>query len=112
MPIYEYHCAKCDRDTSLFVRSVQRHDPDAVRCEHCGSARVSRRVSKVARLRSTQDVHDEYGDRPEDAYRDPRQIGRWVEERFESYGMDIPDETREMIDAAREGELPDSVGDA
>ena len=111
MPIYEYHCADCRRDSSVLVRSVRRHDPTAVRCEHCGSARVSRRISKVARLRTVQDVRDEYGDRPEDAYRDPRQIGRWVEERFESYGMELPEETREMIDAARDGDLPDAVKD-
>ena len=64
----------------------------------------------------SRDVLDELGGagaggRPEDAYKDPRQIGRWVERRFEQYGMEIPDETREAIDAAREGELPESVKD-
>ena len=94
-----------------------RHDPPAPACEHCGSRRTARHISSFARLRTDQDVIDEYGapglgGRPEDHYRDPRQIGRWVEQRFEEYGMDLPDETREMIDAAREGELPDSVQEA
>ena len=30
--------------------------------------------------------------RSADDYKDPRQIGRWVENQFESYGMDLPDE--------------------
>ncbi len=116
MPIYEYRCADCRGVTSVFVRSM-RSEPKAPACEHCGASRLSRVMSKVARLKTDQDVLDEYGapglgGRPEDAYRDPRQIGRWVEKRFEDYGMELPAETRDMIDAARDGELPDSVGDA
>ena len=114
MPIYEFRCDDCDRVTSVFVRSA-RSRIDA-RCEHCDSKRLSRLMSKVNRAKTEQDVLDELGapgagGRPEDAYRDPRQIGRWVEKRFEDYGVDLPDETRQMIDAAREGELPDAVKD-
>ena len=91
-----------------------RSDPAAPECEHCGSGRTVRQISSVARLKTDKDVIDEYGapgpgGRPEDHYRDPRQIGRWVEQRFEEYGMELPDETRDMIDAAREGDLPGSV---
>ena len=90
-----------------------RHDPEAPACEHCGSVRTARQISSVARLKTDQDVIDEYGAPGEGGeYRDPRQIGRWVEQRFEEYGMDLPDETREMIDAAREGELPGPAQDA
>ena len=34
-----------------------------------------------------------------------------VSERFDEYGMDVPEQAREMIDAAREGEFPDPVKD-
>ena len=114
MPIYEYRCADCDHVTIVFVRSASATvEP---RCEQCDSTNVSRLMSKVSRLKTEQDVLDELGvpgggGRPEDAYKDPRQIGRWVERRFEQYGMEIPEETREMIDAAREGELPDPIKD-
>ena len=49
--------------------------------------------------------------RSTEEYRDPRQIGRWVEKKFDDYGMDLPEEARTMIDAARVGELPDPVKD-
>ena len=113
MPIYEYRCADCSGVTSVFLRSMRQDAPADQRCEHCGSAELSRVMSKVARLKTDHDVLDEHGT-PGAAgeYRDPRQIGRWVEQRFEDYGMELPDETREMIDAAREGELPDAVADA
>ena len=73
-------------------------------------------MSRVARLKTDQDVLDELGapgvgGRPEDAYKDPRQIGRWAEQRFEEYGMEMPAETREMIDAARDGDLPGPIKD-
>ena len=110
MPIYEYRCAGCDQVTSIFVRSASATIDE--RCEHCGSMDVSRLVSRVARLKTDRDVLDEHGDGTgAEGIRDPRQIGRWVEKRFEEYGMDLPQETREQIDRAREGVLPTAIDD-
>ena len=110
MPIYEYRCESCGRASSVFVRSA-RTEVNA-RCEHCGSAEMKRLVSRVGRVKSTQDVLQEYGTPSAgEGYRDPRQIGSWVEQRFEEYGMDVPAETREMIDRARDGDLPDGIKD-
>lgn len=110
MPIYEYRCEACGAVSSVLVRSRTATVEPA--CEQCRSKRMKRLISRVGRLKSTQDVLDEHG-APEfgGEYRDPRQIGAWVERRFEEYGMDVPDETREMIDAAREGEFPDEIKD-
>ncbi|MFN8556636.1 MAG: FmdB family zinc ribbon protein [Dehalococcoidia bacterium] len=113
MPIYEYTCRDCSRLSSIFVRSVNTaHEP---KCGHCGGANVQRAVSKVAYHRTEQQIMDDYGmpdpARGLDAYKDPRQIGRWVEQRFEQMGMDLPEEARTMIDAAREGEFPEPIKD-
>ena len=108
MPIYEYRCDDCDRETSVFLRSVRSESNPS--CEHCGSAALTRLISRVARLRTDQDVLEQHS-KPEDGYRDPRQIGRWVEDRFEQYGMDIPEGARDVIDAARDGELPAPLDD-
>ena len=43
MPIYEYHCASCDADFELLIRTP-RAERD-VRCPECGRTRVERRVS-------------------------------------------------------------------
>ena len=110
MPIYEYRCEDCEQVSNIFVRSM-RAEVDAT-CEHCSSKRMKRLISRVARSRSTQDVLDDYGTPAAgEGIRDPRQIGSWVEKRFQDYGMDVPSETREMIDRAREGELPDEIKD-
>lgn len=111
MPIYEFRCAECNKITNHFTRKIDTEV--RANCEHCGSEKTSRMMSKFGRSYTRADIIDRYGDNPQgdDAYRDPRQIGSWVEKRFDEYGMDLPDGAREMIDAAREGEFPDPVKD-
>jgi putative FmdB family regulatory protein len=109
MPIYEYKCKSCGRLTSQFFRSVTAEKAPA--CQHCG-AKTARALSRFALGRSPSSAKSDFSaPRSPEEYRDPRQIGRWVEDKFDSYGMDLPDGAREMIDAAREGELPDAVKD-
>jgi len=113
MPIYEFTCNACSRLTSIFVRNVNAGYE--AKCQHCGSADMRRAVSRVSIGRTEQQILEQYGV-PEpgggpDAYKDPRQIGRWVEKRFEQMGMELPQEARQMIDAAREGEFPAPVND-
>ena len=108
MPIYEYRCDDCQQISSILVRSPKSAKPPV--CEHCGSSKVTRKVSAVARKRSVGDVVSELGvPNPGDGIRDPRQIGHWVEKRFEQYGVDVPKSTRDMIDAARDGVMPPGV---
>jgi putative FmdB family regulatory protein len=113
MPIYEFRCADCNKVTNYFTRKVDLEITPA--CEHCGSKKTSRMMSKFGRTYSQSDIIEKYGDPAQgggaDAYRDPRQIGTWVEKKFKDYGMDLPDGAREMIDAAREGDFPDPVKD-
>lgn len=107
MPIYEYRCEACAKVSSILVRSPQAAQPE---CQHCGSRALKKLISKVARKKSAGDVVAEYGTpRPGEPYRDPRQIGQWMERRFEQYGVELPESSRAMIDAAREGVLPDEV---
>ncbi len=109
MPIYEYRCADCGRLTSVFVKSASTEQPPA--CSHCGSAKVSRALSRFAVGKSERSVLEQYGAEPNrlEDYKDPRQIGRWAERKFQEYGMEMPEQAREMIDAARGGELPSPV---
>jgi putative FmdB family regulatory protein len=110
MPIYEYKCKQCGRLTSNFVRNTAKEM--APRCQYCGG-RTARSLSRFAVGRSTSSGRESFGAppaSPED-YSDPRQIGRWTEQKFNEYGMDLPDQAREMIDAARDGDLPDAVKD-
>ena len=111
MPIYEYKCQDCGRLTSVFTRTIGG-DVDAV-CRHCGGDKLARVISGFSYHKSEQTVLQEYGSEPKrlEDYRDPRQIGRWTERRFQEMGEELPEQTRKMIDAAREGELPPQLKD-
>jgi len=42
-----------------------------------------------------------------DYYNDQRHIGRWAEKRVKELGLDMPPQVSEMIQAARESEIPE-----
>ncbi len=35
MPVYEYHCDKCDREVTLTL-SIREHDKGPIKCPKCG----------------------------------------------------------------------------
>ena len=111
MPIYEYKCRQCGKLNSVFTRSVDV--PVNASCESCGSKELEKALSKFAYHKSEADILRDYGSEPKrlEDYKDPRQIGRWAERKFDEYGVDMPEEARNMIDAAREGDFPDPVKD-
>lgn len=45
MPIYEFHCEKCGRDSEILVRSA---DWGGTKCPHCGSAKLDKKFSTFA----------------------------------------------------------------
>jgi len=45
MPIYEFHCEQCGRDSEILVRSA---DWKNSKCPHCGSAKLSKKFSTFA----------------------------------------------------------------
>ena len=113
MPIYEFCCNGCHRNLSIFVRSVSASLSPV--CPSCGSSNVGRCVSRFAYHKSMQTIHEESGE-PQmfpgpDYYGDPRNIGRWTEKKFQGMGMEMPSQVRDMIDAARDGEMPGPLKD-
>ncbi|HLH53053.1 MAG TPA: zinc ribbon domain-containing protein [Verrucomicrobiae bacterium] len=45
MPIYEFHCGKCEKDSEILVRSSHW---EGTRCPHCGSSKLTKRLSVFA----------------------------------------------------------------
>jgi putative FmdB family regulatory protein len=45
MPIYEFHCEKCGRDSEILVRSS---DWSGTKCPHCGSSKLDKKFSTFA----------------------------------------------------------------
>ena len=113
MPIYEYLCRTCGDKSSFFTRSINSSlDPE---CAHCNSSDMQRAVSSFAYHKSLKTIQEESGPpsgtgaTSPDYYKDPRNIGRHVEESFQKYGIDMPQSVRENIEAARQGEVPQGL---
>ncbi|MFU8795922.1 MAG: FmdB family zinc ribbon protein [Dehalococcoidia bacterium] len=113
MPIYEFVCHECNRKQSFLVRDISSQFTP--QCSFCGSAKLSRAVSAFAYHRSLSTVWEESGEptmRPGDVYyKDPRNIGRWAERKFQDMGQEMPSHLQEKIQAAREGILPEPLKD-
>jgi putative FmdB family regulatory protein len=45
MPIYEFHCGQCDKDSEILVRSS---DWSGTKCPQCGSTKLSKKFSIFA----------------------------------------------------------------
>ena len=108
MPIYEYRCQSCSQVSSFFTRAIG--SPLSPVCKQCQGTDMVRQVSRFAQGRSQassqQGPGGNFGAAGLDYYRDPRNIGRNVEESFSRHGLDMPETVRETIDAARDGQLP------
>lgn len=76
---------------------------------------MKREISAFAYHRTMAQVWEDSGPAgamgSDEYYKDPRNIGRWAEERLKQLGTEMPSEARQMIDAAREGEMPASIKD-
>ncbi len=110
MPIYEYRCSACNRRTSVFVRSVS--SPVRATCEHCGSARLTRVMSKFAIQRGSGGGSDDFDDLAgieEVDENDPRSVARWARRMRKETGEDVGPEFDEMIDRLEAGESPEDV---
>jgi putative FmdB family regulatory protein len=119
MPIYEFKCGGCQRKVSVLLRSASAQPV----CPKCGSTDLKRLVSQIAYHNKAGVWTDEMGPPPaigdEKYYSDPRNIGRYTEHRLKQMGIDMHSdeysktfsEVNDMIEKAREGDLPDKIKD-
>ncbi len=63
MPLYEYRCLACRRRFTQLRLIAERDEP--LPCPHCGAMRAQRLVSRVARLRTEDQMLDDLADRME-----------------------------------------------
>ena len=59
MPIYEYRCQACEQVSSVLVRSISAKLKP--KCEHCGSTRMKRMMSRLSPVKSQNQVMDDLG---------------------------------------------------
>ncbi len=101
MPIYEYECQGCRRRVSLLVRSLAGYT--SPRCPRCGSAELSRLMSRFATVKSEdarlESLGDpsQYGDLDEN---DPKSVARFMKRMGQEMGEDLGDDLDAAMDEA------------
>jgi putative FmdB family regulatory protein len=124
MPIYEFHCVRCNKLLSFFSRRVNVETLPV--CPHCGE-RLSRQVSRFAAVRAG-DSSDELGDAPLDEAKvqnaverlggsldaasddDPRQAAALMREFTEASGIHFNRDIQDAMRRIESGEDPEAVG--
>lgn len=112
MPIYEYRCNRCQRRTSVFVRSMGAPVPAV--CPGCGSQDMGRLISRVAVLHSEDDTFEGLADDPSLAdvdEKDPRSIARWLRRMSEKMGEPLDAEMAADLERLEAGETPEGFDD-
>jgi putative FmdB family regulatory protein len=107
MPIYEYRCLACTKRTSVFVRSMS--STVSASCEHCGSKKLTRLVSRVAVHRGGDGDMDDLGGMDDVDESDPRSVARWARRMRDEMGEDMGPEFDEMVGRMEAGEMPDDL---
>ena len=111
MPIYEFRCNSCRRRTSVFTRSISS-TVSAV-CQHCGSAELSRLISRVAVLRSEEDGPSGFDESSlaDVDENDPRSVSRWVRRMSRQMGEPLDAEMEADLERMEAGESLDESED-
>jgi len=113
MPIYEYRCNQCKKKVSILTLRVSEKVEE--RCEHCGSKKLTRLLSRFAMARSEESRLDGLADPSnlsgvdED---DPRSMARWMRKMGKEMGDELGGEDfDQMVDEMEAGKMPDEGGD-
>ncbi|MDM7461458.1 MAG: zinc ribbon domain-containing protein [bacterium] len=95
MPLYEYRCLQCRKRFSKLLGIAERDNPQV--CPICGATESKRLVSRVARLRSEDQMLDDLADSMEFAGNpeDPQTMRRFMREM--SAAMDEDPHTMEEM---------------
>jgi len=107
MPIYEYRCRDCGRVSSFIVLSLR--NPFHPECLRCQSRKMTKLISRVARVRSEESRLESLADPAKLGDIDennPASMARWMKRMGKEFGEDLGEDFDSMVDEAMEEEGP------
>jgi putative FmdB family regulatory protein len=112
MPIYEYRCNDCRRRVSVLWRTFAEVEDPAPQCPRCGSANLTRLMSRVAIVRSEESHLEDLADPSNLAgldENDPKSLARWMRKMGKETGEELGPEFDEVVGRLEAGESPEDI---
>lgn len=105
MPIYEFLCQDCGKISSFLVMNIRM--PFSPECKKCQSKKMTRLISRVARIRSEESRLEALADTSKFSdldERDPASMARWMKKMGKDLGEDLGEDFDALVDEAMEEE--------
>jgi putative FmdB family regulatory protein len=113
MPTYDFACRNCGQNFDVFM-SFNEYGKRKVKCAHCGSLNVRRRMTKVRIARSEDSRLDSLAD--ESALQgledDPKALGSMMKKMGREMGEELPPEFDDMVGRLEAGQSPEEIESA
>ncbi len=113
MPGYDFVCEDCRKRFEIFL-TYQEYGTIEVRCPHCNSVKVQRKIGRVRISRSTPERMKNLADpsRMNSLEDDPRALGSMMREMRSELGEQMPAEFDEVVDRLDHGQSPEQIDSA
>lgn len=110
MPIYQYRCLNCKKRFEVFL-SYKEYGDKSVRCTHCNSEKVQRRIGRIRVAKSEESRMDALTDPSglEGLENDPRALGKMMRKMGNEMGEEVPPEFDEVVDRLEAGQSPEDI---
>ena len=111
MPTYDFICNNCNQRFDAFLTFAE-YGKKKVKCAHCGSKNVRRRMTKVRIAKSEESRMDAMADDFsgfEGLEDDPKAMGRMMRKMGKEMGEELPPEFNEVVDRLEKGQSPEEI---
>lgn len=111
MPTYDYICNNCNQRFDAFLTFAE-YGKKKVKCAHCGSKNVRRRMTRVRIAKSEESRMDAMADDFsgfEGLEDDPKAMGQMMRKMGREMGEELPPEFDEVVDRLESGQSPEEI---
>jgi putative FmdB family regulatory protein len=110
MPTYDFVCLNCQQRFDVFM-SYREYGSTRVKCIHCGSPDVRRRMTRVRIAKSEESRMQSVADPSamEGLEDDPRALGQMMKKMGREMGEDLPPEFDDVVDRLEAGQSPEDI---
>ncbi len=108
MPTYDFICNDCNERFDVFLTFAE-YGRKTVKCTHCNSKNVRRKVTKVRIAKSEEGRMESMADDFsgfEGLEDDPKAMGRMMRKMGKEMGEELPPEFNEVVDRLEKGQSP------